>query len=164
MMPTKATKERMNTPILQFKTAQMELLETINQFPKEKSGECCFGLWNLKDIIAHFSAWNWFFTNCFNLLQTGKDIPYWGNINEFNKVEVEKRKNWSWEKTYAELIESGEAFIQAYTALPNKLLDKPFWKGKKYTPLKLLHINIHHYQKAQLVEINRLMKKWHIKI
>lgn len=146
--------------INQFIESQKALQEAINKFPKEKRGDKYFGIWDLKDVVAHFAAWDIFFTNCLKLLKAEKEIPYWGSINEFNKEEVERRKDWSWDKVYSEFSKSGDDFIQEYKNLPTNLINQPLWKGKTYTPLKLLNVNIHHYQKAQLVEIKKLLNKW----
>ncbi len=150
----------MQTLINQFIDAKNTFLITLDHFPKEKRLERYFGTWNLKDVIAHFSAWNIYFTNCLKLLKFGKKIPHWGKINEFNEAEIKKREDWGWGKVYAEFNKSGDAFIQEFMTLETNLIRKQLWDGKSYTPLKLFMINLHHYQKAQLTDIKKLLKKW----
>lgn len=149
--------------IEEFKRSRQDFIETLEKFPKEKRSEILFGTWNLKDVVAHFSAWDIFFIAILKPLMENKPVPYWGNINDFNKKEVMQRKTWNWEKVYKEFVKSSNNFIGEYGNLPPSFVNKPFWQGKTHTPEKILKINIHHYQKAQSIEIKKLLKKWGVK-
>jgi len=150
----------MKKQLTQYIKARTDFIEAVNNFPVKKRDDLLFGSWNLKDVISHYSAWDIFFTNCIKALKKEKETPYWRNIDDFNNVEIEKRKKWTWDQAYHELLEAEESFIKEMENLPSDMFDKKIWKKKKYTPLKLLEINIHHYQKAQYQEINKLLKKW----
>lgn len=150
----------MDRLIKQFITAQKDLSNAISEFPPDKREDKLFGDWDLKDVIAHFAAWNIFFTDILKKLKGDEPAPYWGNINEFNHTQVNIKRDWSWNKTYNELVKSGEQFIEEYSNTPTSLQNALFWKGKTYTPVKILKVNIHHYQKAQLQEIKKLLKEW----
>jgi hypothetical protein len=142
-----------------FRKARKDFLETLEKFPADKREKVLFGEWNLKQVIAHFAAWDIYFANVLKLLKQNKPVIHWGNINKFNEIEVSKRKNWSWEEIYQEFVESGEEFIKEYNQIPKELEEKIIWPDKKYTPLKFLKVNIHHYQKAQLQEIKKYIAK-----
>lgn len=79
--------------ITNFKQAREKLIKEIKKFPKEKKGEILFGKWSLKDVVAHFAAWDIYFTNSLEFLTAGKSVPYWGNINDYNTEAVNLRKN-----------------------------------------------------------------------
>lgn len=145
--------------ISDFKNARVKLIGEINKFPKNKREEILFDQLNLKDVVAHFAAWDIYFTDSLKLLSAGKAVPYWGKINDCNAKAVSERKNWNWEKIYKEFLKAGEEFIKEYSKTSDLILGKPFWPGKKYTPLRFLEINIDHYLNAQLKEIERLNKK-----
>jgi uncharacterized damage-inducible protein DinB len=148
----------------EFIEAREKLIKAINKFPSNKRNEILFGTWNLKDVVAHFCAWDIFFTNTIKQLKNNKPVPYWDNINNFNEKEVSKRESLSWELVYSEFINAGKDFVDEYSNIPKELENKIIWNNKKYTPKKLLEVNIHHYQKAQLKEILKLLKKWNIRV
>ena len=120
----------MNNLINQFIEARKDFLETLDKFPKDKIEEALFGEWNLKGVIAHFSAWDIYFTNALKLLKQDKEVKHWQSINKFNEVEVNKRKKWAWEKIHNEFVKAGGDFIKEYNNIPNKLKEKFFWKNK----------------------------------
>lgn len=144
--------------VKQFEEARQDFLETLKKFPKDRVEEKLFGEWNLKDVIAHFSGWDNYFTDSLKLLKEGKAVPKWGTIDKFNKRSVDSCKKFSWEKIYSEFVKSGENFIKEYSNISKELADKLFWVGKKYTPLKFLKINIDHYENAQLTGIKNCLK------
>jgi len=47
----------------------------------------------------------------------------------------------------------GDEFIRCYTQLPTELWDVRFWKGRSYTPVRILEINIHHYAVSHLTQV-----------
>lgn len=145
--------------IKQFEEARLDFLETLEKFPKDRVEEKLFGEWNLKDVIAHFSGWDKYFTDSLKFLKEGKEIPKWGTINEFNEKSVQLRKTHDWKKIYQEFVKAGQNFIEEYKDIPKELQNKLLWPNKKYTPLKFLKINIDHYENAQLQNIKKLLIK-----
>ncbi len=144
----------------QFTQVRKDFLEALKQFPKDKVEEILFGEWSLKDVLSHFAGWDKFFTEILRLLKEGQDIPHWGNINKFNEKSVGRRKDWSWDEVYDEFVSAGEQFIKEYSDLPEELANSLFWGGKGYTPIKILKVNVHHYEKTQLLEMKKLLRKW----
>lgn len=152
----------MDKHIKQFEEARNILLEAISKFPNEKRGEKLFGSWDLKDVVAHFTGWDNEFSTTLMAVSVGIKPTYWGKIYVFNEDVVNKSRNKSWGKVFKELEQSGLNFIGCYKNIPEDLLNKKIWNDKIYTPMRIIEINIHHYQKAQLVEINKLLEKWGI--
>ena len=73
--------------------------------------------WTIKDIIAHISAWHWQLVEDVDSILSNKKPWYGGEDeagkeNEFNRREVEKRKNWSLEKILQEREDSFMAVIE----------------------------------------------------
>ncbi len=58
-----------------------------------------------------------------NLIK-GVESEHWGDINEFNKKEVAKRKDWELNKLVDELIDTGNNFTETYQKLGDILLNK----------------------------------------
>jgi uncharacterized damage-inducible protein DinB len=154
----------MKNLLQEFKEAREKLINAVDKFPINKRNEILFGTWNLKDVVAHFCAWDIFFTNTIKQLKNNKSVSYWENIDNFNEKEVLKREMLSWKLVYSEFINAGKDFFNEFSSIPKELENKIIWSNKKYTPKKLLEINIHHYQKAQLKDILKLLKKWNIRI
>jgi uncharacterized damage-inducible protein DinB len=150
----------MDKLISDFKNSRNKLIEAVNEYPVDKREDKLFGEWNLKDVVVHFAAWDSFFTQMLKLHKQNKTVPYWEDINKFNDKEVGKKRSWSWDKVYNEFIQSGDEFIKEYSKIPKNLLKKLFWTGRAYTPEKILKVNIHHYQKAQYIEILKLLRMW----
>ena len=152
----------MDQLIQDFKTVRTEFIEALEKFPANKVEERLFGEWNLKDVVAHFVGWDKEFTEALQAFRRGEKHEYWGKIYEFNDKVVFASKNTSWLEIFKQFKASGEEFINSFANLRNDLLSIKIWKDKIYTPKRILEINIHHYQKAQLVQIVKLLKKWKI--
>ena len=142
-----------------FKKARLALIQALDSFPKEKREEVLFGEWTLKDLVAHLSGWNIAGAKAVRSLKQGKVPPWAGKISEFNKLNVRKRKNWSWEKTYQELLKASKEFIEEYENLPEELWEKRYWPKKDYTPKKILMIELKHYRETHLPQILKFKQK-----
>ena len=105
--------------IMFFKEDHAKLVSVINRLEKSwMTGKKVNANWDVKDIIAHISAWNW------EIIRQVDDIlvnrkPWYVDMREdsFNKREVEKRKSWSLDKILDEWHESFEALISRMEAL-----------------------------------------------
>lgn len=150
----------MDKLIQNFKAVRTEFIETLEIFPIDKVDEKLFGEWNLKDVVAHFIGWDKEFTKILQDFLRGEKHEYWGKICEFNERVVFAAKNKSWQEILNEFKSSGSEFIESYSGYSKELLSTKIWRDKTYTPTKILEINTHHYQKAQLIEIKKLLKKY----
>lgn len=112
----------------------------------------------MKDVISHIIGWDIYFTNVIKFLEQGKQVPHWGNINEHNRKSVLGRKRLSWEKIYKQFIKASQVFTDKYKSIPDELQEELIWKDKSYTTLKLLQVNIHHYE-THLKAIGEVLKK-----
>lgn len=100
--------------IIFLKDDHAKLVRVISQIERSRMTETkVTGSWDVKDIIAHISAWNW------EIIRQVDDVlvnrkPWYVDMNEvnFNKREVEKRKSWSIDRILEEWDESFEALIQ----------------------------------------------------
>ena len=96
-----------------FKDDHAKLANVISQLDKSwMTNRKVNKSWDVKDIIAHISAWNW------EIIRQVDDIlvnrkPWYVDMGEasFNKREVKKRKIWSLNKVLQEWEESFKALI-----------------------------------------------------
>ncbi len=142
--------------IKEFRKVRDELITAVNKFPQSKREEPLFEGWSLKDVIAHFAGWDLYFTQCVQHLVLGEKISFFGATNSFNKETVAARKNLPFGPVHKEFVNGGETFIREFEKLDRNLWRKKFWPKKTYTPLAVLKINIDHYKKAQLKDIQKL--------
>lgn len=154
-----AEKQKHAALLQEFSAARQALLGAIAGFPEGLRDERLFGEWNLKQVIAHYAAWDRYFTAALRSLKTGSETAYWGSIGEFNRRAVEACAASTWEEVTAGLISAGKEFIEEYSQIPDPLGELRFWPGKAYTPLKLLQINVDHYRKAQYPDIARFSER-----
>ena len=144
----------------EFKSVHKDYIDTLKKFPTDNVENVLFDKWTLKEVLAHFTGWDRFFIDSVVLLQKGKKVPYWENMNKYNEKSVEKIKTWSYKKVFDTFVKTGEEFIDIYKNIPDEFVDKLFWDDKNYTPRKFLEINIHHYEKTHLKKIKELLRKW----
>jgi len=141
-----------------FKEARSVLVQALADFPKNRRKETLFGAWTLMDVIAHMSGWMIAAANNVKLLKKGEVPPWVESINKFNKENVEKRKSWSWERVYKELIKVSEEFIKEYERLPRELWEKRYWPRRSFTPKKILEIEIKHFRDTHLPPVVEIIK------
>jgi hypothetical protein len=149
----------MDELLSQFTEIREEFIEILDRFPPARRGEVLFSDWNLKDVVAHLTGWDRYFIDILDALRTGHAPPYWGNMTKFNEAAVQKRRKSSWEIVYDEFVATGEEFIHRYNQLPAEYREARFWKGKSYTPFRILEINIHHYGKSHLQQIKKKLSR-----
>ena len=97
-----------------FKDDHAKLVSAISQLDKSwMTDRKVNKSWDVKDVIAHISAWNW------EIIRQVDDIlvnrkPWYVDMDEasFNKREVKKRKKWSLDKVLEEWEESFKALIK----------------------------------------------------
>ena len=145
----------MDELISHFVEVRAEFLDVLGRFPARRRGDVLFGKWNLKDLVAHLAGWDQYFVELLVSLQAGEEPPYWGNMTKFNEASVQKRRESPWEVVYDEFVAAGDEFIRCCTQLPAELRDVRFWKGRSYTPARILEINIHHYAVSHLKQVKR---------
>lgn len=145
----------MDKPISRFVEVRNQLLEALRRFPARSRNEILFAEWTLKDVVAHLAGWDQYFTAILECLETGEKAPFWGNMTEFNKASVGKRKSAPWKAVYDEFVAAGEEFMRRYGELSEETANTRFWKGRPYTPAMIIEINVHHYAKSHLPEIEK---------
>jgi len=153
---------KISTLLNDFNEIRKEYIEMLSKFPQDKISEKLFGEWDLKDVIAHFVGWDVEFTNALKSLIKGEKYTYWGKIYEFNDKVVKSSKGKTWDQVFTEFEKSGNDFIDIYKRIPDEMMEVKIWKDKIYTPKRILEINIHHYEKAQLMQIKKYLTKWKI--
>lgn len=147
----------MKNLIEDFKKARLAFIRALDNFPKDKRDKTLFGEWNLKDLVAHISGWNIAGTNAVRNLKAGEIPPQVESVSQFNKSNVKKRKKWSWEKTYKELVRVSQEFAEEYESLPTELWEKRYWPKKSFTPLKIFKIELKHFKDTHLPQILKFM-------
>lgn len=148
----------MDTYIQKFISARQTFIDTIDTFPIDKRESILFDKWSLKQILIHMVFWDTCIAENIAFLKKGQEPPFYGKVNDFNQLSIEKGKNWDWKKTYHEFINAGKRLIGEYETLPEEKWDQKFWKTKNSTPKKLLHIVTKHYSHEHLPEIIKVAK------
>ena len=141
-----------------FKKARLAFVRALDDFPEDRRKEALFNEWGLRDLIAHMSGWMVSATNNVKFLKRGKTPPWVESINEFNKENVERRKNWSWEKAYKELVKASGEFIKEYESLPEELWEKKYWSKRNFTPKRILEIEVKHWRNTHLPQIAKFVE------
>lgn len=136
-----------------FKKTRLVFIEALDNFPEDKREAILFDKWRLKDLVAHISGWSIAGANAVRSLKKGKTPPRVESIYQFNKLNVQKRKNWSWEKVYKELVGVSREFIKEYESLPEELWKKRYWSKRSFTPLEIFKIELKHYRETHLPQI-----------
>lgn len=152
----------MDNLIAEFVNARAQFVALLEKFPEDKIEEKLFGKWSLKEVLAHFTAWDRYFTQAVKLLKQGVTMPYWERTDSFNANAVTRTSRLDWQRLRADFIKAGEAFIDTYQKLPKDLEHKIIWKKRNYTPTRFVKINTKHYKSAQLKNMAELLKKWKI--
>jgi hypothetical protein len=145
----------MDQPLSRFVEVRSRVLEALHRFPARSRTDVLFDEWSLKDVVAHLAGWDTYFTAILTCLETGEEAPFWGNMTEFNKASVGKRRALPWESVYDEFVAAGDEFIHRYGQLSKKTAGARFWKARPYTPANIVDINIHHYGKSHLPDMER---------
>ncbi len=146
----------MKNLIDQFKQARNDFLKIANQISSDKREIVCAGDWTAKDILSHLIGWADFQNTVLKNVLEGKQPENLSNVSEYNESSVKKRRTQFWNKIVSELIKSTNYLINQYQKLPEDLWNKPIWKDKKTTPVKLIKIETRHYQGEHLEQIKKL--------
>lgn len=152
--------KRMDQIIDKFVNARQNIITILEKVPAEKVEEKLFGTWTLKDVVAHFTAWDRYFTQAALLLKQKKIMPYWESVNTFNANSVARVTKLKWDKVLADFVKVNNQFIEVYKKLPDELLNKKLWEHKSHTLAKFLETNLEHYTNDQIKAITKLAKKW----
>jgi hypothetical protein len=100
------------------------------------------GNWTVKDILAHISAWKIEQLKDIDIILKGNKPWYVGtSTDEYNQIEIKRRKSWSFKKVYKEWQDSFHAVIKRIRELSSKDWKKEtkyFWSsGKRITIITL---------------------------
>lgn len=140
----------------QFKKIRMELLEYIQDVSAKQKEERLFDKWNLKDVLAHLSAWDVQNVEDLDEMLKSHETPWIPNFDSYNEHSVEEAAEMTYDEVLEDFIESGALFIEAYKTLPQEVVAVHLWHGHEHTPLSLLAENISHYQN-HLAEIKKVL-------
>lgn len=103
--------------IERFKKEHAKLKKFVFTLPEEKFLPKIVGDWSIKDVIAHLAAWNWEVIDEVDRVLKNKAIwpgRYDNTVgeDEFNRKEVEKRRDKSWEESVKDWDDSFSALIK----------------------------------------------------
>ncbi|WKZ30964.1 MAG: hypothetical protein QY318_03915 [Candidatus Dojkabacteria bacterium] len=140
----------MQDNIEKFEAVRDQILDVIDQFPREQRETLIFDKWSLKDIVSHLNHWMEHDLECLDSLKDGTE-PFWHpDIDQFNLEGISARKDWTWDKVYNEFVQLSKQLLQTYRTFPVELWDKPIWEGRDLTPLKFLTDDIWHLEAEHL--------------
>ncbi len=107
-----------------FKDDHGKLVKVIDQLDEDQMvNHAVLGEWDVKDIIAHISAWNWEIVKAVDVvLANGRPWyvgvpPGGGQEAEFNRKEVKRRKSWSLRQVFKEWQDAYDALIKRIECL-----------------------------------------------
>ena len=147
----------MDKQLEEFEKVRLILIQSLNDFPKERREEVLFDKWSLKDVVAHLSGWMSAAANNIKSLKEGQ-TPLWvESIDKFNQDNVEKRRDWGWERLHQELVEVSNEFVQEYRGLPEELWEKKYWPNRSFTPKKILEIELKHWRDSHQLQLTKFI-------
>lgn len=119
------------------------------------------GGWELKDILAHISAWEWLTLARLEAARTGKapDIPPVGTETEIDRVNariLEQARNRSFEEVQEDFTASHTALVAAIEACADQFLQAPLpegWgRGRKVWEMLAANTIWHYPEHAEALE------------
>ncbi|OGC52141.1 hypothetical protein A2982_01480 [candidate division WWE3 bacterium RIFCSPLOWO2_01_FULL_39_13] len=148
----------MNKLVDDLTQARKSIIDAVSKLTSNKQNVQLAGDWNLKDLIAHLTGWADYQIEIIKAIRSNSTPPEPGRIDDFNQKSTAARKKTSWKKVYDEWLKASQELIEEYDSLRDALWGKPLWKNKKTTLEKLIKIEIRHYQKTHLPQIEKLLK------
>jgi hypothetical protein len=137
----------------QIRTAMTQLAYEV---PEQLRDAMVSEEWTIKDVIAHISGWDTYTIHSLKAFLRG-DIPEWGgDVEDFNRQQIESRSGLSWEELVAEFEDTGYKMVQAYSQVPGILWEKPIWPDQEITPKQSLQDDIYHYGQEHLPQFQIL--------
>ncbi|WP_455142696.1 DinB family protein [Candidatus Hodarchaeum mangrovi] len=112
-----------------------KLFNVVNRLKRSQMDEN-LGSWTVKDILAHISAWNFELINAIDSI-SNDEKPWFIdeeklNEREFNKLETQKRRQWTIDEIMEEWQESFDELITKIKDLSSSEWDYQtnfVWKG-----------------------------------
>lgn len=144
--------------IAKFKDLHKELIGLVDQVPSGDREKVLFDRWSLKDSLAHLIAWNNLDAKRMIELNEGKLFEWIEDWDEFNEIEVSKRKNLNWDEIYKDFVDSGERLVSAYQLLEDEMWDKKFGPENNITAAKDLQGMIDH-EEEHINELKNYLQK-----
>lgn len=142
-----------------LKKGHEELVNLAAKFPHDKREEILFDQWSLKDILAHFSAWDKLDTYHTECVRDGKDFEWVYDEDTFNAEEVAKRKHLTWEGTLEEFDNAGKHMIEVFQSLPDDAWDRSCGPQEEHSPTTFLKSHVEHYWDSHIPPIKEILEK-----
>lgn len=152
-------KETIRQKIEEFKDARMDMLATLQDFPKDKVTDLLFSDWSVKDILAHITAWDLHSIDVFDAIQNNEPPDLIENDETFNKDAVGESVELDYDEVLENFIEAGALLIDTYLTFPDELWEKPVSSTTTETPLDFLMGNTNHYRQEHLPVITSYLEK-----
>lgn len=95
----------------QFALASADFLEVVSGIDTPRAAEpgVC-GVWSVKEIVAHMTAWDWEAERIFRAFHAGNAETPSYDFDTFNAAAVEERRGRTWEQTRDELRRANMTF------------------------------------------------------
>jgi len=148
----------MESVLEEFIVVRKQLRDLIVQFPKDKTDLNLFsGDRNLKDIVAHITAWDALSPNRLSAIAVGRSPSWVEDIDIFNQQAFYTARNQSWGEVLTEFDKVGKDLIESYQCLSPKFWEKKFWPNRRFTPRNDLQGSISHMRDEHIKEIELLL-------
>ena len=124
------------------------ITDAIGSFPAPLREQKLFGEFTLKDILGHFSAWNWLTAINLMELKLGWHEYKWvgdDELDEFNAVQVRRREDKPWKEVSQEFVQSTEDVVDVYKRLTPEQYTGSYWPEPGYTVLHAIQADRDHF-------------------
>jgi uncharacterized damage-inducible protein DinB len=116
--------------------------------PEEQASRLVCGKWTLKDVVGHVADWEWFGVDGLRQMAAGQapQVEHIENIDAWNQIHAEARRDQSWEAVWADLHAARRALLDVLEEMSQAELGRffPFPWGAEGTPYQWIWVYFRH--------------------
>ncbi len=130
--------------------AREELLAVSGRLaPEERASLRVCGVWTLKDVLGHIADWEWVGVEGLRDMAAGRSprVEYVADIDAWNQVHADARRDQPWKEVWADLHAAREAFLEVLDGMSEADLERrvfPFPWGAEGTPRDWVRVYVDH--------------------
>ncbi|MFQ6102341.1 MAG: DinB family protein [Anaerolineae bacterium] len=96
--------------------------------PEERASRPVCGEWTLKDVLGHITDWEWLGEEGLRQMATGRppQVEHIEDIDVWNQVHVDARRDQSWEEVWVELHAARETLLEVLNGMSQADLARSF--------------------------------------
>jgi hypothetical protein len=129
--------------------ARESLLAAVALVPAgERATRPVCGVWSLKDVLGHIADWEAFGVDGLRHMAAGQEpqVEYIPEINGWNRVHVQARRDQPWEQVWDDFQATRQAFLDLIAGMTWAELERrfPFPWGPEGTPMQWIRVYADH--------------------